>query len=1370
MSSSIVPFESFRKEIDNLIAQFQYNAALSRFEELKDAYHSYADMYDLYANVLQHNQAGLQAVEAAQQAVRMNKGCIDYQITLGRCYEQIHYVSEATQIYEQVVSQHTMHRDALLGLCRISFATGEYNKGVDYAQLVCSMHPEDAEAWQLYGKCLLKANAASDLLLSCLHTALSLASHEELEFELLKALYEAGQYEECQVKCTRMLRKYPNSSYTNEVRHLLIRLKNNPQRTQQSAPILNSPLQIHFEEIKQTLQHKLYDQKSYSEKLCQAFMRPFMMRRSDTQLKNAIVISGQEGTGRHYSLQLLSQEMVRKGYLQEEGYHEMDLSLYATPDQIDSTFLSDLYAALNGHPSIIVFKNIEKCHSIAVHYISQLIIDHRLQLAKRYLFDQKTTSLLQISGNLTVATVDDLYPNGKYFVFVSEKEPSTVLSYFPNEAALKIMDMLATKPLSDESLEKITKKYLKKYISQHTGHVRVLMPSDSTIPQLIVARHSKKRGAHGIKSYIEQHIYEPFLELMVKGQLEKEVVLDLNANEQFVLKMGAFIHVLAAKDNLDSSSALKEIQTEWKQMIGLDSVKAIIQELEDHLRIQKLRIEQGMIVKKQTLHMVFTGNPGTGKTTVARLVAKYLKASGFLSSGHLIECSRNDLVGQYLGHTAKQTNDLIQAAKGGILFIDEAYALARDKNDSFGMEAVNTLVKGMEDYREDLVVLFAGYKNEMEQFLKSNPGLQSRINLNVDFPDYTPQELYEIACTIAKGHGYSVAEACREPLTERFSDLQIPGKNDSGNGRLARNIIEQAIKRQSQRLLRELTTVRQHSALQMSQLLIEDFELDQKQEVDIEQVLAEVVGLENVKNVVRQLERQLIANEKRKQAGYPVQTSQSLNMIFTGNPGTGKTTVARIVSQLLQQMGVLSSDKIVEVDRSHLVAEYVGQTAVKTTDVFMSALGGVLFIDEAYALASDGGSFGQEAIDTLVKLIEEHRHHIVVILAGYALEMKDFLKSNSGLSSRFPLHLHFDDYSMEELTEIAVRIVHQKGFQITPDALKALTVQLRSESRIRGTNAGNGRLARNLIEQAIRKQSDRVSRMETYEKEALIIIEQIDVEPEQRLDKPAFNLDEQLQRIIGLDQVKQFMRSIQAELGIRKLRKEMGLPSYDQATLHMIFKGNPGTGKTMMARVVGAIMHDLGILRTSKLVETDRAGLVAGYVGQTALKTQEKIEEAMDGVLFIDEAYSLANDADSGSGFGKEAIDTLVKMMDDHRDRLIVILAGYSEEMDSFLAINPGLRSRFPHIIEFEDYSAAHLMIIAETMFTERGYVLQESAKQKMALIFENVQYDPTSGNGRYVRNLCEKAVRLQSMRLFNNSTLTKEELINITAVDIQAL
>lgn len=1110
-----------------------------------------------------------------------------------------------------------------------------------------------------------------------------------------------------------------------------------------------------FNGIRNELGRLLIGQTNYLDNLCVAFKRPFIAGYDRHKPKNVIVVLGSKGTGKHTSITHIARLMKQKKLVISNAVLTIDLSLYNSASDF-GLFLPDLYKCLYGQSDIVLFDNFTQCHSSVIDAIKILTITGKYTLGSRYVF--QNNNLVEATGMLMQDSISEISSNGKYFVFISEKSEKDVLDVFGTKFMDAIGDIIHTEDFSYDELISIAYKTLENLKEKCSENLSISVNYDKTLAELIADSYKSATGVGGMQDYSNKYIYKPLAEYRLKNRMEIDQSIHLSVVDgQLAAQIADKNIFLSEMLPQKRSSSIEDVKHELDNIIGIESVKEYILSLEDNLKIQRLRENAGYKTADISMHMIFTGNPGTGKTTIARIVAKYLKALGVLSTGQLREVTRADLVGQYVGHTAKLTSDVIKSAVGGVLFIDEAYALYRDKHDTFGLEAIDALVKGMEDNRNDLVVILAGYKDEMNVFLKSNPGLKSRFPNIINFEDYTPEEMYKISLVTARAKGYRIAEDCKDALIRFFEKKQIKGRNDSGNGRLVRNVVESAILNQSKRLLIENTA-------EMDLLTYDDFRFEEVGEFDLEAVLSQIIGLENVKEFVRTQYKLLIAQEKRKKAGISVDTIQSLNMIFSGNPGTGKTTIARVVASMFREMGLLKSGHLVETDRGGLVAEYAGQTAKKTEEVFKSALGGVLFIDEAYALSGDSGSFGKEAIDTLVKLIEDYRGEIVVILAGYKREMEDFLKSNSGLESRFPLKINFPDYSAGELFEICKKMIADKGFVLGEEVEPLLKEQITSLHKQSDAHSGNGRMVRNYVEEIIRKQSARVAMTDIAFEEMNVIIP-ADIEPK-RHQAVDFDLESELSKIIGLDEVKDYIRSLSARLRMQEERKKHGLAVDHTQTLHMIFKGNPGTGKTMVARTIARVLYEIGVIKTNKLIETDRTGLVAGYVGQTAIKTREKVMEAMDGVLFIDEAYTLSQGGTTD--YGREAIDTLVKLMDDYRDRIVVILAGYSKDMEHFLSVNPGLKSRFPNIIEFADYTVEQLMQIAELFFKSKGYEIEHGAKQKLQEILAEARLESQFGNGRYVRNIFEKAVNNQALRLSSDMDLTKEELITITEADIE--
>lgn len=1109
-----------------------------------------------------------------------------------------------------------------------------------------------------------------------------------------------------------------------------------------------------FDGIEQQLRKTWIASDNNISALCQAFKRPFVVGTDPIMPKNSIMIIGNESRGKIKAITDICAVLNQKRLLRYAEVPIVGFERYPTNSE-DDLFLSDIYKALYSQSDVIVFENIEKANFRCLDIVFQLIKTGTYRLHKRYML--QNSMLVEATGMLNTASISELNANGKYFVFTSTKSAEKVTEYVGNEFARLINDIIVLDEFSKEELNELVDGLLQNLSAKAKRQLQLALYIDRSCKEQLIRCYDTTKGVNGLIEVIDEYIYKPLSEYRLKQPVQKEEDAELKYGDGYKLVIhGTTISLNSFVKKYDTL-ALESVKRELDSVIGLASVKEYVLNLENNLTVQRLRAAKGLKAADLSMHMIFTGNPGTGKTTIARIVAKYLKAIGVLSSGQLREVSRSDMVGQYVGQTAKLTTELITSAIGGVLFIDEAYSLCRDKNDIFGLEAIDALVKGIEDHRDNLVVILAGYSDEMADFLKTNPGLKSRFPNVIDFEDYTPDEMYEIAKITAKSKGYRIADDCHTAMLDVFERKQIKGRNDGGNGRLVRNMIEAAILNQSQRIAKDGTQ-------DLELLTTDDFELQQKKVFNLEEELASIIGLEDVKEFVRTQYNVILAREKRKKAALKVDTTQSLNMIFSGNPGTGKTTMARVVADMFHSMGLLKSGHLVETDKGGLVAEYVGQTAKKTEEVFKSALGGVLFIDEAYAITNDGSSFGQECIDTLVKLIEDYRGEILVILAGYSKEMNDFMKANSGLESRFPLRIDFPDYSADELFEIGKNMVVKKGFKLSNEAIPVFREAVYDLKRHSTATSGNGRMVRNFIEEVIRNQSSRIALSDVTAEEMTTVIAR-DIEAETTCENE-YDLEAELSKVVGLESVKNYIRSLNARLLVQEQRRKHGLKVNTTQTLHMIFMGNPGTGKTMMARTVANVLFNMGIISTNKLVETDRSGLVAGYVGQTALKTREVIESALNGVLFIDEAYALAQGGNND--FGQEAIDTLVKMMDDNRDRLVVILAGYYDDMQNFLNQNAGLKSRFPNVIEFEDYSTDDLLRIAEGMYAEQGYVLRDDAIALLRQVFDEGKKQTQFGNGRYVRNIYEKSLNSQAMRLSRTKTMSTEVLSTITAEDIK--
>ncbi|MFY1632201.1 right-handed parallel beta-helix repeat-containing protein [Solwaraspora sp. WMMB335] len=555
-------------------------------------------------------------------------------------------------------------------------------------------------------------------------------------------------------------------------------------------------------------------------------------------------------------------------------------------------------------------------------------------------------------------------------------------------------------------------------------------------------------------------------------------------------------------DTGDRPGSLRALLQQLDALVGLDGVKREVATLVRLYQMAERRTRAGLPAPPLSRHLVFTGNPGTGKTTVARLYGMILTKLGVLPNGQLVEVGRPDLVASVVGGTALKTTERFTEAIGGVLFIDEAYTLAPAGagGPDFGREAIDTLVKLMEDHRDEVVVIVAGYTHEMRSFLAANPGLASRFSKTVEFADYAPGDLVQIVDGFCRSHGYRLEFETRSALLTYFQ--RLPRDNAFGNGRSARKVFEEMLGRHAYRLGDEPEI----NEAAMTWLLPEDLPdlpvggvgagAGAGDTERVETLLAELermVGLGDVKREVASLVDLLASARQRQAAGLPAPPI-SRHLIFAGPPGTGKTTVARLYGQILASLGVLHRGQVVEVGRADLVASYVGQTARKTTDAFDRARGGVLFIDEAYALSSNsggGGDFGKEAIDTLVKLMEDHRDDVVVIAAGYESDMARFLTANQGLASRFSRQIRFGNYSTDELVTIVNHHATAAGYECTGPTIGALRAHFAGTAR--GPSFGNGRYARQVLDEAITRHARRMraSAAPTVEEMTLLLPEDI---------------------------------------------------------------------------------------------------------------------------------------------------------------------------------------------------------------------------------------------------------------------------------------
>lgn len=526
-----------------------------------------------------------------------------------------------------------------------------------------------------------------------------------------------------------------------------------------------------------------------------AFRRPFVVGTAQGQPLNKVLLMGGKATGRHSGLSIWAQGLSRRGVLKSPKLSKIDLSAYDVAGS-EKLFVQDLYAALKSGAVGLIFENFENCHPSVLSMVSDLFLKGTAPLPGRY--TEQKGMLVEIGGALVPGAVSSLSAEGKYLFLLTELSESKVADAFGMPFLSEFGDICETQPFSEEAVRLLADREIEKLCKLTKEKLGFTM---TATPGAVTAMAEAYRPKEGVLSLQET---SAALYRAVSEKKLKEGLASLNGTLEGKEGQLTYCYEAAGEQKEIAAeaeetggareAAVEAVRQELHEIVGLENVKKYILSLEDHFTIQQLRREKGLKAENPSMHMIFTGNPGTGKTTVARIVSRYLKAIGVLSGGQLIEVTRADLVGQYVGHTAPLTQKAIRSALGGVLFIDEAYSLFRGRDDSFGLEAIDTLVKGMEDHRDELLVILAGYSKEMEEFLTANSGLRSRFPNVIEFPDYTPQELLEITKSIVKGKGYRLDEQCDAPLLAYFEKMQREGDpRTNGNGRMARNKVEEAI-------------------------------------------------------------------------------------------------------------------------------------------------------------------------------------------------------------------------------------------------------------------------------------------------------------------------------------------------------------------------------------------------------------------------------------------------------------------------------------------------------------------------------------------------------------------------------------------------
>ena len=589
-----------------------------------------------------------------------------------------------------------------------------------------------------------------------------------------------------------------------------------PQEAKAPGVLRTFDTQKVFDEVLKEMDEEIVGQDEALNQFCVAFRRPFVMGTEEGKAKNVILVTGPNGSGRHACVTKMAKSLFEHRVIGSDDVYTIDMSLYQSGAQ-EQIFLQDLYKDLSGRGEIICFENFETGFPGFLRMVDSLVCTGKVTLSKRYVLNKGI--LVENQTGLVKDAVDSLSAAGKFLVFITNNGTKAVQDAFGANFLYHVLDTIVLTPFTEADAHEFTDRLSDAIIEKANKNLKLAVTVSPELRGWVVANYDKTNGADSLTGLFDDfYISLSQAALTNNFSAGTSVILSLQEGVPSALIGDTAVTLTRSKT---SAEEIEAVNRELDAIVGLETIKEYIRSLQNHIRMQEIRKAQGMKTSEISKHMIFTGNPGTGKTTIARLISRYMKAIGALSQGQLVEVTRADLVAQYVGQTAPLTMSVIKSALGGVLFIDEAYSLYRGKDDSFGLECIDTIVKAMEDNRDNLIVILAGYSKEMAGFLESNSGLKSRFPNTIHFPDYTGEELRKIAEIQAKSKGYVIREDALPKLEEYFDEVQSINAAEAGNGRLARNVIEDAILKQSGRVVND-------PEAKIDELLLEDFDLKVK--------------------------------------------------------------------------------------------------------------------------------------------------------------------------------------------------------------------------------------------------------------------------------------------------------------------------------------------------------------------------------------------------------------------------------------------------------------------------------------------------------------------------------------------------------------
>ncbi|MDR0879429.1 MAG: AAA family ATPase [Clostridioides sp.] len=1113
-----------------------------------------------------------------------------------------------------------------------------------------------------------------------------------------------------------------------------------------------------FDMIYSELVDKLFGQDLLIKEVCNYFKENM-----ETEKYGNIFLIGDGETGKKTIIRRIF-DALKDQNREEASISEVDLSSYNF-NFGDLAFLNDIFDLSKGNSRAILFKNTDKASKEIIDILSKLGSDRKICLNGRY--QVKNGALIQAEEGLESSEVEEIscfYIGEKFLIFTSNNSNCDISKNISEEFYLSLDKVFHSKPLTDEEKDQLLEKEVLEAIKVVESKFRIeIMAENADVEEYsklysYIMKYYRKDNNFGVSDFVSYIFEKPLTNILDER-------LDSACREVSVFVEGEYIYarvcgiVYNFKDY--SYPTLSEAEYNLNSVIGIQDLKDLMEKVKTNLKVQRIRERLSLPTFDISLNMIFAGNAGTGKTNVARITFEYLNALGVLSKGIFKEVSKADFVTKNLNEVSKRTDDIITSAIGGVLFIDEAYSLCESEDDKMGKEIVDALLKGIEDNRGNIVVILAGYEKDIRRFLSYNQGLESRFPNWIRFEDYTPKEMYKIAINIADSKGYRISDDVKPGLMNLFERNNYSGKNDLGNARFVRNIIENAIMDASKKYLSD-------SNKEIDLLEKDNFNFKVNTKFNLESKLSELTGLETVKDFLRTEYKLIVAQEKRRSAGIITKVDKNLNMVFVGNPGTGKSTVGNIVAEMLNNSGLLKTGNMVEANISSFTGGTERETLVKTSAKFNEAIGGVLFIDEAYAFFRS--ERGKIAFNILTDLIRTHLGDIVVIFSGVENKMMEMFEKIEPLGDIFTHWQVFDDYESEELFEMSLTTIKKKGFKLSDSAKEVLQESFSFVVESIGEHFKNGRFVNMYVEDIIRQQSIRIADRDIslYEMN-LILGEDVENSGVINIDNE-FNLEERLYELNFEEDIKSFVNRQYKFLRVQNKKKKYGLSSEKKILQNMVLVGENGGSKNEALNLLAQMYYSLGLIEYKKTEMIDAADILKSYDSGTSIYTM--LYRKLGKMVIVNRAELLIENERA-----TDMLKYVYKFMIENQRRVIIALVDERDITEERMMRYREESHVFPIILDFKHQTQRQLFKSAIYQIKDYGLYLINGTEALLEDTIKTLDADERIGlnSKKLVDVFINMLVRRQSLRIFDTDVsidevnlVKSEDIVRVQELIIQ--